>query len=172
MKNKINNRVILDDGAVVQTSESVFESLFVNPKIIESSFSENNEEVAEYNRWAKMFDVPQIHTELSEIDHKKNQQNWKMPQKYKDMDINEYLISLCKTDEEIDRVAHELIEYQDRGLENLLKYLVYLIDTFKEKQIVWGIGRGSSVASYVLYKIGVHRIDSLKYNLDIKEFLK
>jgi DNA polymerase III alpha subunit len=37
---------------------------------------------------------------------------------------------------------------------------------------VWGVGRGSSVASYVLFLIGVHRIDSMKYNLDYKEFLR
>jgi DNA polymerase III alpha subunit len=42
----------------------------------------------------------------------------------------------------------------------------------KENKIVWGVGRGSSVASYVLYLIGVHRIDSIKYDLDIREFLK
>ena len=54
----------------------------------------------------------------------------------------------------------------------LLKYLKYLVDTMRENKIVWGVGRGSSVASYVLYLIGVHKIDSIKYELDIKEFLK
>ena len=42
----------------------------------------------------------------------------------------------------------------------------------KQNHIIWGVGRGSSVASYVLYKLGVHRIDSLYYNLDIGEFLR
>jgi DNA polymerase III alpha subunit len=54
----------------------------------------------------------------------------------------------------------------------LLFYLKYLVDAMRENKIVWGVGRGSSVASYVLYLIGVHRIDSIKYDLDIKEFLK
>jgi DNA polymerase III alpha subunit len=55
---------------------------------------------------------------------------------------------------------------------DLLFYLKYLVDTLRENKVLWGVGRGSSVASYVLYLIGVHKIDSLKYNLDIAEFLK
>jgi DNA polymerase III alpha subunit len=55
---------------------------------------------------------------------------------------------------------------------DLLFYLKYLVDTMRENKIVWGVGRGSSVASYVLYLIGVHKIDSIKYELDINEFLK
>jgi DNA polymerase III alpha subunit len=47
-----------------------------------------------------------------------------------------------------------------------------MVTVCKENNIVLGVGRGSSVASYVLYLLGVHRVDSLKYDLDIKEFLK
>jgi DNA polymerase III alpha subunit len=54
----------------------------------------------------------------------------------------------------------------------LLKYLKYLVDVMTENKIIWGVGRGSSVASYVLYKLGVHRIDSMFYNLDVHEFLR
>jgi DNA polymerase III alpha subunit len=42
----------------------------------------------------------------------------------------------------------------------------------KERNIVWGVGRGSSVASYVLFLIGTHKVDSVKYELDFNEFLK
>jgi DNA polymerase III alpha subunit len=42
----------------------------------------------------------------------------------------------------------------------------------RTNHIIWGVGRGSSVASHVLYKLGVHRINSLHYNLDIQEFLR
>jgi DNA polymerase III alpha subunit len=48
----------------------------------------------------------------------------------------------------------------------------YLVDTLRKNNVVWGVGRGSSVASYILYLIGVHKVDSIKYNLDINEFLK
>jgi DNA polymerase III alpha subunit len=55
---------------------------------------------------------------------------------------------------------------------DLLRWLKYFVDTAKQRNIIWGVGRGSSVASYVLYLIGVHKIDSIKYKLDWKEFLR
>jgi len=54
----------------------------------------------------------------------------------------------------------------------MLQFLVYMVDQLKHNNILWGVGRGSSVSSYILYLIGVHKIDSVKYNLDYKEFLR
>lgn len=101
-----------------------------------------------------------------------NQKKWYMPKKYKDLDIAAYVLSLCKTDDELQRCGHELLMYQDRNLFDLLKFLTYLVDVMKENNIIWGVGRGSSVSSYVLYKLGVHRIDSMYYKLEIDEFLR
>jgi DNA polymerase III alpha subunit len=72
----------------------------------------------------------------------------------------------------LQRCGQELLLYQERGLFDLLKYLKYLVDVMQQHAIIWGVGRGSSVASHVLYKLGVHRINSLYYNLDISEFLR
>jgi len=88
------------------------------------------------------------------------------------MDIAEYVLGLCRADHELQRVGQELLLYQERNLFDLLRYLKYLVDTLRKNNVVWGVGRGSSVASYVLFLIGVHKIDSLYYNLDIEEFLK
>ena len=95
-----------------------------------------------------------------------------MPQEYRDLDIANYILGLCKQDHEMQRVGTELLLYQERNLFNLLRYLKYLIDTLRKNNIVWGVGRGSSVSSYVLFLLGVHKIDSLYYDLDIGEFLK
>lgn len=100
------------------------------------------------------------------------QANWHMPVEYKQLDIAEYILSLCKEDYELQRVAQELLLYQERDLFNLLRYLKYLVDTLRKNKVVWGVGRGSSVASYVLYLLGVHKINSLHYQLVITEFLK
>ena len=70
------------------------------------------------------------------------------------------------------RVEQELILYKKFGLLDVLKFLVYLISTMRENDIVWGVGRGSSVSSYVLYLLGVHKVDSIKYGLDVTDFLK
>ena len=101
-----------------------------------------------------------------------NQHNWLMPEEYKQIDIAQYVIDCCKTDAEIQRAGEELLMFQQRNLFNLLKYLKYLVDTMKTNNIIWGVGRGSSVASYVLYLLGVHRVDSMYYDLDPKEFLR
>ena len=55
---------------------------------------------------------------------------------------------------------------------DLLRWLKYFVDTMRSNNLTWGVGRGSSVASYVLYLLGVHKVDSIKYKLDLKEFLR
>jgi DNA polymerase III alpha subunit len=113
--------------------------------------------------------VEQLSTE--QFDHR-NQQQWFMPESYRNMDIAELVLNLCATDAELQRCGHELMLFQERGLFDLLRYLKYLVDVMSEHKLIWGVGRGSSVASYVLYKLGVHRIDSLYYDLDPAEFLR
>lgn len=108
---------------------------------------------------------------LEDFDHR-CQNTWHMPEEYKQLDIAEYIISLCNTSEQLQRAGHELLLYQERGLFDLLRYLKYLVDVMKENHTIWGVGRGSSVASYVLYLLGVHRIDSMYYDLDAEEFLR
>jgi DNA polymerase III alpha subunit len=100
------------------------------------------------------------------------QQHWHMPDQYREMDIAEHVLSLCSTDAELQRCGQELMLYQERGLFDLLKYLTYLVDVMRDNQVIWGVGRGSSVSSYVLYLLGVHRINSMFYDLDVGEFLR
>jgi len=122
----------------------------------------------------QVFDFQQ-YTELTvsvyEFD-KQNQTSWHMPQSYKDMDIAKWIIEQCKTQPELQRVAEELLLFQERGLFDLLKYLKYLVDTMRDNGVIWGVGRGSSVASYVLYLIGIHKVDSMYYDLPVDEFLR
>ena len=107
-----------------------------------------------------------------ELWHKQQQSNWHMPEEYKNLDVAEHVLSLCETPEQLQRCGQELLLYQARDLFDLLRYLKYLVDIMTRNGIVWGVGRGSSVASYVLYKLGIHRIDSMYYDLDPREFLR
>lgn len=100
------------------------------------------------------------------------QSTWFMPKEYTDLDIAKHVLELCKNDEELQRAGKELFLFQERGMFPLLQYLKYLVDTMKKNNIVWGVGRGSSVASFVLFLLEVHRINSLYYDLPIEEFLK
>ena len=100
------------------------------------------------------------------------QGEWFMPEEYKTLNVHNYILTKCATQEETARCAEELAEFEGRDMMNLLRYMIYLVDFMRENDIVWGVGRGSSVASYVLYLIGVHRINSIQYDLDWREFLR
>ena len=100
------------------------------------------------------------------------QSEWFMPDEYKELSVSAHVLDRCTTDAQRQRVEEELTAFNERGLVPLLQYMIYLVDFMRENDIVWGVGRGSSVASYVLYLIGVHRIDSIKYDLDWREFLR
>jgi DNA polymerase III alpha subunit len=87
------------------------------------------------------------------------------------MDIEEFLVSQCPK-QNYDRLLQELDLYRKHDLLPVLRAMKYMVDTLRNNRIVWGVGRGSSVASYVLFIIGVHKIDSVKYKLPINEFFK
>jgi DNA polymerase III alpha subunit len=69
-------------------------------------------------------------------------------------------------------VEAELELFTARNLTDILRLLIHIVTILRKNNVVWGVGRGSSVASYCLYLLGVHRVDSIRYDLDIKEFLK
>ena len=102
------------------------------------------------------------------------QSEWFMPDEYKELDVEAFLLGKIggKLTIEWARCVEELEAFQQRDMYPLLRYMIYLVEFMRENNIVWGVGRGSSVASYVLYLIGVHRIDSIQYDLDWREFLR
>lgn len=103
---------------------------------------------------------------------RQRQEFWMMPAEYRDMDIAAYVLGLCDSEAQLQRVGQELLMFQERDLFPLLCYLKYLVDVMRKNHVIWGVGRGSSVSSYVLYLMGVHRVDSLFYDLDPREFLR
>ena len=102
----------------------------------------------------------------------KCKENWYIPKGYLELDIAKFVLDQCNTEAELQRAGEELLLYQERDMFVLLQYLKYLVDTMRKNNIVWGVGRGSSVSSFVLYLIGIHKINSLFYQLEIDEFLK
>ena len=143
-------------------------SMIVHPKPdLETAalILDNVPKFVEYNEYCE------AELSLEEFDHR-CQENWFMPEEYKQLDIAEHVLNLCSSDAELQRVGHELLLYQERNLFDLLRYLKYLVDLMKKHQLIWGVGRGSSTASYVLYLLGVHRVNSMFYDLNPEEFLR
>jgi DNA polymerase III alpha subunit len=100
-----------------------------------------------------------------------------IPQHYKELDVETYIRNKVPTSGQDDniitaRVEQELSMYKERGLYPILQLLIYIMDIMRKNNLVWGVGRGSCVSSYILYLLGVHKVDSHKYKLHIKEFLK
>jgi DNA polymerase III alpha subunit len=159
-------------------SENDVCDLIMQGRSLESLSGTMVDHTVDRGRWPELIDplpdfyVQKNHTCSVLEFHQQQQQNWHMPDEYQQLDIAAHVLSLCKTEAELQRCGAELLLYQERNLFNLLKYLKYLVDVMQKNNIIWGVGRGSSVASYVLYLLGVHRIDSMYYNLNISEFLR
>lgn len=116
-----------------------------------------------------------LYSELDEDSkeyHLKKSLTFLIPDEFNQLDIEQYVLNLCSNETERQRVLTELILFKERNLYPILRLMVYLVDHFRKNNLVWGVGRGSSVASYVLFLIGIHKVDSIKYNLDIEEFLR
>lgn len=167
-------------GQVIINEDEAIEALYTK-KIdsLDNVYLDSDSAIEQFNHarqinadpFANLIKLLEPTISIEEFD-KTNQDYWFMPEEYKKYDIAGWLYTQCQTVEQKDRVTNELELFVQHNMITLLKYLKYLVDTMRDNNIVWGVGRGSSVASYVLYLIGVHKIDSIKYNLDIKEFLK
>jgi DNA polymerase III alpha subunit len=167
-------------GEIILDENDIFQGLYSEKITNLSSLNiENQDLIDQFNRARTMNAdmVPNLvkfeskYQTQEEFDQA-NQKQWFMPIEYKNMEIEEYILSLCNTDEEFTRVGEELVLFHQHNMIEVLKYLKYLVDTMRSNNVVWGVGRGSAVASYCLYLLGVHKINSLKYNLDIAEFLR
>lgn len=166
------NEVILSEEDIVHGLYSGRITSLENLNIVDANLVEQFNQARKQNAdsFVDLQLFEQTVTTLEEFD-KANQQKWFMPEDYFP-NIVEHLYGLCNTKEEEARVSLELELFIQHGMFELLVYLKYLVDTMRSNGVVWGVGRGSSVASYVLYLLGVHKVDSIEYALDIHEFLK
>ena len=170
-KTKIN-----DHGDVIFSEEDVIELLYTDPEFDISKLYFND--IDKYSDSLKELgiDLPVINTAPErpkpEIFDKENCDNWHMPDKYYQINVLQWLLDKCQNDEEKIRVQMEYSLFEKKKFIRVLQFLIYFVDTLRANNMVWGVGRGSSVASFCLFLIGVHKINPMLYNLDITEFLR
>ena len=170
-KTKIN-----DHGDVIFSEEDVIDLLYTDPNFDLSKLYFDN--IDKYSQSLKELgiDLPVIKTapkrSNTEIFDKQNCDNWHMPEKYYQINVLQWLLDKCQNDEEKMRVQMEYDLFEKKKFIRVLQFLIYFIDTLRANNMVWGVGRGSSVASFCLFLIGVHKINPMLYNLDITEFLR
>lgn len=176
MKTQLKDRILWFDGTNQVNPDDV-------PGLILSGCSLDKIVVDELNDDLKLFNLieeVQIKTEKKNNDD--FDKSWVIPERYQKLDIEEYLFEQSvefyytkSIDKEMrtkydKRLEEEMKEIKSRNLEILLRTLVYIVDTFKQSKTVWGVGRGSSCASLVLFLIGLHKVDPIKYNIPMTEF--
>ena len=167
-------------GQVTFSTDEVLERLYADS--ILTGHMEDPDEILKHNLFAEQFDIQKLKTQHAiaqpAIDYHKTMSNhWHMPDEYKKINVEKYCIAKLEKhglvqEDYLETLDNELIEYTQRNMLTLLRFLIYLMDTCDTNNIVSGVGRGSSVSSLVLYLIGVHYIDPVKYNLNYKEFLR
>jgi DNA polymerase III alpha subunit len=171
---KLKDRTLWFDGDSTINSKEIVDSLIGGLPIEGLFVDEITDEIRQYNSFVTDSKKIGIKTETRPLSHE-----WNIPDEYRELDVLEYLLSDTNFDPDASdaehrckRVVDELSLYRKCGLMDVLRVLIYVINTLNHNNVMWGVGRGSSVSSYVLYLIGVHDIDSVKYELDITEFLR
>ena len=154
MLTKTNTEESLIKG-VINYGPAILENCLVDSDVLQKYLERIESEYLNYP-------IPKTDIDTSE---------WFIPKEYLDMDIENYLINQCPT-QNYQRLIDELNLFKKHNMIPVLKTMKYIVDTLRSNNIVWGVGRGSSVASYTLFLLGVHKIDSIKYNLPIEEFFK
>jgi len=159
----VNQRYIDMIETAIASPDVGVEMLYRNVDLSQHAFND----VAQYNEMCDQLGLPQLCTVPTWG------QDFNIPSCYAELDVEAHVRALTPNRAEShDRVEEELSEFRTRNLFPVLRMLIYIVDVMRQHGVVWGVGRGSSVASYVLYLIGIHKVDSLKYNINIHEFLK
>ena len=164
-------------GEIELTEKEAFDALYTGKLVdldnifVDSIEKYNKARRTNADRLPDLKTLPEETVSVAQFD-RKNQTSWFIPEDYKNFNIVEFLLDKTENEEQYQRVVKELDLFIQYDMIDALIYCKYLVDVMRENNIVWGVGRGSSVASYVLYLIGIHKIDSIKYDLNIHEFLK
>ena len=75
-------------------------------------------------------------------------------------------------EKEIDRIIEEVDFFERSGNILFILEVADLVDRFRKDNVVWGVGRGSSCASYIMYLLDVNAVNPLKHNIPFSELSK
>ena len=169
----LGNRLIDDNGNVVYFTNALIELLYRGEIPAEILYPKDDPDVVAFNKFSyENFDdiYYSLPESLPSLEERKN--FWFYPDSYNEINLYDYFGAKCNSQKEVERVVMEIQLYEEKGFDKFLRFCIFLSEKIEENGWVIGVGRGSSCASYLLYLLKIHLVDSIKYNLDIKEFLK
>ena len=166
----LKDRALKYNGVSIIEADKIIEYLLKRIPLSQIEVFNQNDDVKNFNN--NSIEQIKIFNETEEV---KLNYDWIIPDEYKSLDLDNYFslkIESINKDREVveNRVMNELNEVRRMDFEMGIKTIIYVIDRFRKEGIVWGVGRGSSCASYLLYLIGVHCVNPLKYNIPYTEF--
>lgn len=166
------------DGDITVPPSNIYDFISCLDNVHIESEENINDDIIQYNRLVEKDKRITIKNDIK--DYKPSQ--WNIDSKYINMDVYEYIIEShnkrCReekidvTPERLLRLEQEFQLFKQKNMLELLRALIYIINTLISNNIVWGTGRGSSVSSYILYAIFLHDVDSYLYELEITDFIK
>jgi len=179
-KSELNDRTLWYDGDSVVPSDKAIDMIEAGLPTGSLFVDQITKDIAKFNELVPLDEQIKLKTEMRPLHHV-----WNLPFGYRNMSLRSMLIEMALnepktdyphisarlTDARLNRVNMEFKRFEDHGLLDVLRTLMYIINTLEEAGVPWGVGRGSSVASYILFLIGVHDVDSIEYDLDFDEFL-
>jgi hypothetical protein len=173
----LTDRIITDEGIVVAKHE-----LLVRKALSGEVFTElpalPNHDISLYNKKTGYENPIAIWEDTGElVGPSSDTFDWTIPKKYLDLDITELAADALAaqdlvTEEYVDRLTWELKRMEEKEMFPFVRCLMYVTDRFREEDVVWGIGRGSSCASLVMYLLKINLVDPVKYNIPPEEFFK
>ena len=178
MHTQLKNRQLWFDGDITVKSVDDILTMIERGVSTDKLFVEElNKDITQYNQYVSKHERITIKDTCADLSFK-----WNIPPEYDKLDVKTFIErKLLDQLESIDddelvkkyvaRTRLELNLYEKLNLNKVLQAVIYIINILYESGEVWGVGRGSSVSSYVLYLIGVHDVDSVKYDLNITDFL-
>lgn len=178
----LDDRILWYDGESSYTVKGLADRLLAGDEEWQEHYIIDPDEFS-VKRFNELADEPKLqHKQKLNIDDSVFE--WNIPETYKELSVRNVVYNSLESEftnntfsesersERFNRVQLELSLWEGRELTDLLKALMYVVDTFVENGVIWGTGRGSSCCSYVLYLIGVHDVDSIYYELDIADFFR
>lgn len=173
-------RTLRFDGVSILSPELVARALVrgIPPSMIrvrESSF-----EIESFN--AQVTEEERIRTEYPEPVNLN--MAWRLPDEYRELNLENYIVSkflnrsdeflkkygVEQYDEAVVRIAAEYEQIEKRGMVEFMRTIIYVLDTFRKNEIIWGVGRGSSCACYILFVLGLHSVDCVQHQIPLEEF--
>lgn len=173
---KLQDRVLWADGDTTISTTAMTRLLIDGKSTVGMFVDELTADIVQYNKFIPNEKLVRVKKNDVNIDF-----GWNIPQEYSDVDVIGVVmdaLSVATQDMSKDdtyerkmRISRELDVFSRHDLFPMLCAIIYIISTLNKNNIVWGVGRGSSVSSYVLYLLGVHDIDSVEYDLDFCDFI-